>query len=417
MAQPPALRAGWAAAALCFAAAALATAPAAAAAAPDAPFRAPYLPADDAVVLQEVPAAADPAVVRIRALRARLDAAPQSMPAALALADAFVDYGRQVGDAHYAGYAEAVIAPWMAGHDPAPGVLLTEANILQYRHQFAEARGLLQRVLHAEPANAQAWLTIATLDMVQGDHRAAGRDCVQVTAAGGFGLGLACAGQLRSYRGQARQALVLLGQVEAGGGALPPAFQAWVEGLLAEAAERLGDWPLAEAHYRKALRLLPQDNFLLVSYADFLLDRGRAGEVPPLLADHLQSDTAYLRVALAQSALHGADAPRYTWVMAARFEALRARGSDFFGREEARFALQLQHDPETALEMAQSNWRLQREPWDVRVLLEAALAAHRPQAAAPVLEFLRETKLEDPVIEPLARTLQAQLAPPVGAAR
>jgi Tfp pilus assembly protein PilF len=348
-------------------------------------------------------------------LRVQLDAAPQSLDAAIRLADAYVDYGRQIGDAHFAGYAEAVIAPWLATRQPPAQALLTEATVLQYRHQFSEARALLQRTLGADPSNAQAWLTLATLDMVQGDHRTAGKDCVQVMATGGLSLGMACAGELRSYLGQARQGLAILQQLESAGGKVPVSYQAWVQGLLAETAERLGDWPLAETHYRHALQLLPHDNFLLVAYADFLLDRGRPHEVLELLADHTQSDTAFLRLALAQAALRGADATRYAWIMGARFEALRIRGSDYFGREQARFALQLQHDPQTALEIAQQNWRLQREPWDARVLLEAALAAGQPRAALPVLEFLQQTKLEDPIIGPLAQNLRAQLKPLVGA--
>jgi hypothetical protein len=94
--------------------------------------------------------------------------------------------------------------------------------------------------------------------------------------------------------------------------------------------------------------------------------------------------------------------------MAARFEALRLRGSEYFGREESRFALQLQHDPHTALDMGLRNWQVQRAPWDARVVLEAALAAKQPESAAAVLDFLQKTKLEDPVIEPLARDLRAQ---------
>ena len=103
--------------------------------------------------------------------------------------------------------------------------------------------------------------------------------------------------------------------------------------------------------------------------------------------------------------------------MAARFEALRLRGSEYFGREESRFALQLQHDPQAALDMARSNWQVQRAPWDARVVLEAALAAKQPRAAAPVLEFLQKTQLEDPIIDPLARELHAELGASVGAVK
>jgi hypothetical protein len=51
---------------------------------------------------------------------------------------------------------------------------------------------------------------------------------------------------------------------------------------------------------------------------------------------------------------------------------------------------------------------VQREPWDTRLLLEAAIAAGQPQAASEALDFLQKAKLEDPIIEPLARRLRAQ---------
>ena len=372
-------------------------------------YRAPYRPAIDGEKLQEVPSARDPKVAEMRSLRVELDAAPQSLDTAIRLADSYIEYGRQIGDAHYAGYAEAVIGPWLTGAAPSARVLLTEATLLQYRHQFDAARELLQATLRLDAGNAQAWLTLATLDMVQGRYETARKDCAAVMSTAGLELGGACLGNVLSYTGQARQSLALLRQSARSADRVSAAYQAWIDGLTAEAAERLGDWPLAEAHYRSALQLLPHDNFLLVAYADFLLDRGRPGEVPPLLADHAQSDTAYLRLALAQAALHNPDAPRYVWMMAARFEALRQRGSEYFGREEARFALQLQHDPQTALEMAKRNWAAQRAPWDARVLLEAALAAHQPRAADGVVAFIAQTRLEDPLVLSLARQLAQAL--------
>jgi tetratricopeptide (TPR) repeat protein len=383
--------------------------------APAAPYRAPYVPASDGERLQEVPSTRDPAVAQMRELRAAFDAAPHEFAAALPLANAYIDYSRQIGDAHFAGYAEAVIAPWTSLATPPANALLTEATILQYRHQFPESRELLRRTLGMDPRNAQAWITLATLDMVQGDYPRATTDCAQVANTAGVDIGTACLGNLRSYTGQAQQSLVLLRQAEATASRGAAGYRAWIEGLIAETAERLGDWPLAEAHYQAALKLLPRDNFLLVAYADFLLDRGRAQEVLPLLADHAQSDTAFLRIALAQAALHSPEAARFTWIMAARFEALTLRGSDYFGREEARFALQLQHDPQTSLDMARKNWRVQRAPWDARVLLEAAAAARQPGAAVEVLAFLKSTNLQDPIVVPLAQRLSRELDRTAGA--
>jgi Tfp pilus assembly protein PilF len=377
--------------------------------APAAPYRAPYLPSADAEILQQVPAASDPKVGEMGMLRLQLNASPADLPTADRLARVYIDFGRQLGDAHYAGYAEAVIAPWLKAKPPPARVLVLQATILQFRHQFSDARDLLQEALKQDPRDAQAWLTRATLDMVQGDYAGAKDDCSHVARDGGFVLGIACAGNLRSYLGQAQQSMALLTQIEGDAPNLSAPFKAWVQGLLAETAERLGDWAQAEAHYRKALGYTPEDNFLLVAYADFLLDRNRPEQVLDLLADHSQSDTAFLRIALAQAALGSPELARSTWIMAARFEALAQRGSDYYGREQVRFALHLQHDPQAALELAQRNWQMQRAPWDARVFLEAAQAAHQPQAAAPVLTFLAQTKLQDPIIEPLAWQLRAQL--------
>jgi tetratricopeptide (TPR) repeat protein len=380
------------------------------------PYRAPYVPSADTEVLQQVPAESDPTVRDMKRLRRALDDDPTSFAAADRLARAYIDFGRELGDAHYAGYAEAVLAPWLAKAPPPAAALIDQATILQYRHQFTEARVQLKLALAQEANNAQAWLTLATLDMVQGDYPSATHDCSQVAASGGFVLGIACVGNLRSYLGQAQQSLIMLTQIAGDAPSLTAPFRAWVQGLLAETAERLGDWPQAEEHYRKALALTPKDNFLLVAYADFLLDRNRPEEVLTLLRDSSQSDTAFLRLALAKAALHSPDLAQYTWMMGARFEALAQRGSDYFGREQVRFALYLQHNPQLALDLAQRNWQVQRAPWDARVLLEAAAAARQPQAASAVLAFVHDTKLQDPVIEPLARQLQAQMsAAPVAA--
>jgi hypothetical protein len=245
--------------------------------------------------------------------------------------------------------------------------------------------------------------------MVQGDYKAAAAGCAQVLRTGGFFLGTACSGSVQSYTGRARESLALLAPLAAESTSASPALSAWISGLLAESCERLGDWAGAETHYRKALAHTPDDNFLLVAYADLLLDRNRPAEVLALLSGYSQADTAYLRLALAHAALKTPDAPRFAWTMAARFDALAQRGSDYFGREQVRFALHLQRDPRAALALAQKNWEVQRAPWDARVLLEAARAAGDPKAAAPVIAFVRETRLEDPVIDTLVRELDPRV--------
>ena len=99
-------------------------------------------------------------------------------------------------------------------------------------------------------------------------------------------------------------------------------------------------------------------------------------------------------------------APTGTELLATRFDASHLRGDTVHRREEARFRLGLQHDAAAALTLARANWDVQREPWDVRILLESALAASDPAAAKPALSFLDEHHLEDPRILAVAAQLK-----------
>lgn len=360
-----------------------------------------HTPADPTVVLQKVPPAGDPAMRALAELRRRAAADPRDIRAADALARGYLDYGRRVGDARYAGYAEATIAPWLAPGDAPPALLLTQASILQYRHDFARARILLGRAVVLDPGLGQAWLTLASLDLVQGRPVDADRHCRRIGRQGSGALVAAvCGASVRTASGDAAGALVTLQKLDADDA--PASQRAWIAGLIADAAEREGRWDVAEAAYRRGLAAVPGDNFLLVGYADLLLDRARPRDVVLLLSDAGDSDTCYLRLAIAHAVLRSPDAARYRWTMAARLAAYAQRGDATAGREEARFHLELGGDADAALEAARRNFEWQREASDVRLLLAAALAAGRPAAAAPALEFIAQTRLADPRLDALA---------------
>ena len=57
--------------------------------------------------------------------------------------------------------------------------------------------------------------------------------------------------------------------------------------------------------------------------------------------------------------------------------------------------LESQSRYEEALRLALSNWKVQREPRDARVVLDAALAARRLEAAQPVLAWMARSRIED----------------------
>jgi len=55
------------------------------------------------------------------------------------------------------------------------------------------------------------------------------------------------------------------------------------------------------------------------------------------------------------------------------------------------------------LRLATENWNVHREPWDARVYLEAALAAGDAGGARPVLDWLRDNRVQDVKLAALAR--------------
>jgi hypothetical protein len=57
--------------------------------------------------------------------------------------------------------------------------------------------------------------------------------------------------------------------------------------------------------------------------------------------------------------------------------------------------LHLLNDPKAALKLAQENWQVQKEPADVRILLESALAARDAASVETVRGWLKETGFED----------------------
>lgn len=372
--------------------------------------RTPYIPASDDVVLQRVPDTADPHVREFEKLSARARANPADRALAIKVAKAYIDYGRSTGDARFIGRALAPITPWL-GAKPVPvDVLIVHATILQSRHQFAAARDELTAALKREPGNAQGWLTLATVNMVQGRFDDARDNCVHATNAGGTYLGIVCNGDLLSLTGQAAKGYRLLGLIEDGGPQIPLAISAYVEGLLADAAVRMGRRDDADRHYREGLALTPGDNFLLADYADFLLDDKRYRDVITQLSPHTDSDTSFLRLVQARAALKQPGAQADIQAMADRFAAMDGRGSHLYRREQAGFVLHLLHQPQAALALAQENWQVQKAPKDVRILLETALAAGQPAAARPALDFLGRTGLQSPTIDRLAGRARKRLA-------
>jgi hypothetical protein len=197
-------------------------------------------------------------------------------------------------------------------------------------------------------------------------------------------------------------------QPTAAGSAPSPELMLWQYSRLAEMSQRMGQNAVAEKYYDKARSLQITDQFLLGSYADFLLAAGRPAEVLTLLAAWERSDILLLRLALAAKATNDRRASGWASELRERFKAAAARGDRLHEQEAARFALDIEGQPAEALKLAVHNYGVQKEPRDAEILMRAALAANQAQSAQPALDWLRNSRYEDPGLAALAGRLAAQ---------
>ncbi len=368
---------------------------------------APYIPRDGGQVLERLPARNDPVQKALAGLRAQLQREPANLSVATTLAQRYIELARNDADPRFLGYAQAALAPWWKQAKPPPGVLLLRAMILQSTHRFPQALADLDLLLRSEPSNSQAWLTRATVLQVRGEFLQAKKSCVRLYGIAPDLVMRTCLSNLASLSGGAKPAYLMLNTTLENSTGADPGVQVWSQTVLAEMAGRIGDAVAAETHFKRALALGASDPYLLGSYADFLLDQGRNSEVIALLKDKIRADGLVLRYALAQSASQAPSAAQSIAILRDRFEAATLRGDNVHLREQARFELQLMKHPKLALQLAQQNWKVQKEPADVRIFLEAAAAAKDRAAARPVLDWLKQTGLEDSALDRLKKSLEA----------
>jgi tetratricopeptide (TPR) repeat protein len=340
----------------------------------------PYVPGKDEAVLAELSAGTRHTDVSARRLaRGRVDVA-------IPLAQFYIQQSRLSGDLRFLGYAEAVLAPWMKQSPPNPDVLVLQATLQQSRHEFSASLATLDQTLLVRPADAQALLIRATVLRVLGRYDEAGAACGQFSRLVEPRLAALCIQGLRGVSGHLESAYASLSQLSTQGWL--NSEKSWLDSELGEMAVRLGRNEEAERWFQQDLRLAPTDFYARAAYADLMLRQGRAEDVLSLLRGQESHEPLLLRIAIAQRQLHDAALEQSSARLRAAFAAELQRGEAVHRREQARFLLEVEDQPNLGLTAALENWSVQREPDDVLVLVQAARAAGKPEAAAPAISFV-----------------------------
>lgn len=364
----------------------------------------PITPTRDDEVIDVLPATAGTTGTRAeeRRLREQLARRPRDAALALAVAKHEMAKAHRLGDPRFAGRALAAVAAWNDDPQAPADVLLMRATVQQYLHEFDTAAATLQGLLGRRGGGAgpQAWLTLATIRRVQGRYAESDAACAQVAAAGAMLHGAACAAENRALRGDFDRARASLEGLLATP-RLDRATRAWLTTTLAELEMRAGRSAAADAGFRAALEAQP-DDYTRLAYADFLIDQKRPAKALALLKDEPRSDAVLLRLAIAgaQAGSPGAAADAAEMRERIALANERPQTRRLHGREQAMFALAIEHRPEAALELARGNVAHQREPLDLLVFTRAALAGGNEEARAEARQLAARIGLRDARLEP-----------------
>lgn len=333
----------------------------------------------------------------IEKLPARVSAAPATPQAAAEAARRWITLSRQTSDPRYLGRAQGAMARWWGQPDAPTDLMVLQATVEQGRHEFSAARATLQRALQADPANAQGWLTLATLERLAARYAESEAACRNVARHGAALYAAACLLENKSLQGQhdaARKGFTALTlQVD------DASNQAWMFSLLAESEERAGRDDAADAAYRRSLADA-SDGYTALAYADLLLRRSRAAAAIDVLKNQPDSDGVLLRRAHALRLIGDAQWQVLRNDLQGRYAAIAARGEALVthARERALLALWLQDDPADAWRAAQANLALQKEPLDWWLALQTSeksgdVLAHQTVRQALIQSGLKDARL------------------------
>ncbi len=286
------------------------------------------------------------------------------------------------------------------------GILV--ADDAQSRHEFAEARAQLDRLLAADPRDIEARLMSANLFLLAGEFGRAQGDCRLVMASGALHAGTVCLASTLTGPGSVDRARRMVAALNAGKEA-GVELERWRLLTEADLALRAGDLAAGLALHERAFRLDPGHEEARTRFAGLLLERGEAARALAL-AQAPDPSPARLVIRLrAAKALADSDAAASSLrELLVLLEADRSEGVPPHLREEAQLAFYVEGDAAAALRLARLNFETQKDTPDLRMYAAAAIAAADASAVAEIHAWLRETGFEDRVV---AAALQRGRAP------
>jgi Tfp pilus assembly protein PilF len=324
-------------------------------------------------------------------LRQASHEAPTDIDALLRYVNALLTVGAKTGNERYYGYAEQAVAG--APESLRSSVALLRAQLLQHRHDFRDAEHALNEILEHDPRQREALLMRAQVRLHLHEPENALRDCTRLALVVDLLTSTTCIAQARAAMSpdlvdtERAYALVTTLLQTAGGS---NSSRSWSAGVAAELAARLGNEDAAATWYRTAFELDRDSHYVRITYADWLLARGRYREAHDVAGSGASNADA-LRVVLASQARDSADSRQ----LQLAWREASARGERTHLRDQARFELIVLHDTARAHVTALDNFFDHREAEDALLLAQTAAAQNDAKAKNLIRQWQTERRYAD----------------------
>lgn len=245
------------------------------------PFAVPFVPVD--------PASASATDKEIARQQQRLRSEPGNANSRLALAQAFLQKAREVGDPTYYAKAASLLDDLARTRKDDPTVLVTQGTLALARHDFEEALKLGRRAVRLAPGNAGALGVVVDASNELGRYEEALGATEQMVDARPNLASLSRVSYARELRGDLDGAITAMTQAAAAGsgGSANSSGEnlAYVQVLLGNLLLTRGDLSGAEASYAAAEQSFPRFALAKAGRARVLVTRGDAGGAASLLAE------------------------------------------------------------------------------------------------------------------------------------
>ena len=368
-----------------------------------------FVPPPGQVVLPVAVHTADGAASDLKAAEQAWRRDPRNLELAARYAREAFLVGLTEGDLRWFGIAKAALLPWW--NEP---VLSAQGHFMrglvkQGFHDFEGGLADINAAIALDGNRAELWSWRFAIHLLWADMAAARADCDALGQRAGADEGRACLAVLAYRTGRAPVAVTELKKLVALPDFQSGSAQDWLRFHLGEAQRTAGQYDAAQATWAEHLAQRPRSHGVRLALVELLNARGQHAQAKRWATTPAPTDALLVQQLLASQALGDADAPRLARQVEDRMAAQALRQDTLIERPKMVYLIHHGRDVAAGLALAQENWAAQKEPPDALLLVEAALKLDRPQAAAPVLDWMAQTGYTDPALAAVAGQLKSRL--------